>query len=131
TPVTLMIAKEFYETHKIAIISRGYRSPAEKVATPLTLSVGKGPLHSAAYCGDEPFLLSENLPKAFVYVGKDRTKSATLASKVGAEIALLDDGMQHRSIARDYEVVVMDIEDLFGHGFYLPRGFLRESPKSL
>lgn len=131
TPATLMLAKEFYEEATLGILSRGYRSPAEKLPVPVILSAGKGPLHSAAYSGDEPYLLAENLPKAYVYVGRDRHKSANMAAKAGVEIVLLDDGMQHRKIGRDYDIVVMDVEDPFGQDYYLPRGFLRESPKSL
>lgn len=131
TPVTLMLGNALYEEASIGILSRGYRSPAEKLAMPVILSSGKGPVHSAAYCGDEPYMLAENLPKACVIVGKDRHKSANMAAKAGVEIALLDDGMQHRRIGRDYEVVVMDVDDPFGQEHFLPRGLLRESPKSL
>lgn len=131
TPVTLMLANEFYEEATIGILSRGYRSPAEKLPAPVTLCTGKGPVHSAAYCGDEPYLMAENLPKAFIYVGRDRHKSANMAAKAGIEIALLDDGMQHRKIGRDYEIIVMDVDDPLGQNHHLPRGFLREHPKSL
>jgi tetraacyldisaccharide 4'-kinase len=76
-------------------------------------------------------MLSQNLPKAFVFVGKDRHKSSMLAARAGAQLILLDDGMQHRSLARDFEIVVMDAGDPFGHGYFLPRGFLREGMKAL
>lgn len=131
TPVTLMIAQEFYKNYSIAILSRGYRSPAEKFATPVVLSKGEGPMHPASFCGDEPFLISQNLPEAFVFVGKDRHKASYMAAKAGAQLILLDDGMQHRRLARDFEVVVMDLHDPFGQGYFLPRGFLRESMSSL
>src|SRR5690554_2701297 len=71
TPVTLLLAHEFYEEAVLGILSRGYRSHAEKLPTPIALSAGKGPLHSAAYCGDEPYLMAENLPKAYIFVGRD------------------------------------------------------------
>ena len=38
TPVTLMLANEFYEEATLGILSRGYRSPAEKLPAPVTLS---------------------------------------------------------------------------------------------
>lgn len=131
TPLTLMLAGEFYDKAMIGVLSRGYRSLAEKLPAPVTVCAGKGPLHSAAYCGDEPYLIAQNLPKSFIYVGRDRHKSANLASKAGVELAILDDAMQHRRIARDYEVVILDVDDPFGQNHYLPRGFLRESPLSL
>ena len=131
TPVTLMIAQEFCSKYPLAIISRGYRSPAEKLSEPLLLSKGDGPLHQAPYCGDEPYLLAKNLPNAFVFVGKDRQKASNMAAKAGAELILLDDCMQHRRLARDFEVVVMDASNPFGQGYFLPRGFLREGIQSL
>lgn len=131
TPVTLMIAREFYPDIPLAILSRGYRSKVEKLSTPITVSSGQGPIHPASFCGDEPYMIAQNLPKAFVFVGRDRHKSSHMAFKAGAKVILLDDGMQHRALARDFEVVVMDACDPFGRGFFLPRGFLRESLKSL
>jgi tetraacyldisaccharide 4'-kinase len=131
TPVTLLLAKEFYDDVSIAILSRGYRSKAENLAVPVVLSRGQGPMHPASFCGDESYMLSQNLPKAFIFVGKDRHKASNMAAKAGVKMILLDDGMQHRRLARDFEVVVMDACDPFGQGFFLPRGLLREGLKSL
>jgi tetraacyldisaccharide 4'-kinase len=131
TPVTLMLAKEFYGKLPLAILSRGYRSKAEKLVTPTWLSRGEGPMRSASFCGDEPFLLAQNLPKAFVIVGKNRLQASIMAAKEGAKLIFLEDGMQHRRIARDLEIVVMDSRDLYGQNHYLPRGLLREGRHAL
>jgi len=131
TPVTLMLAKAFYGSFPIAILSRGYRSEAERRSQPTCLCSARGLLYPASYCGDEPFLLAQNLPKAYVFVGKNRHKTSIMAAKAGAKLILLDDGMQHRRLSRDLDVVVMDSRDLFGQGYFIPRGFLRESPSSL
>jgi len=131
TPTVITLCQEFYDEAAIGILTRGYASPAEKLSSPVLLSCGKGPLHSAAYCGDEPYLMAQNLPKTWIYVGKNRMQSANLAAKAGADLVILDDGMQHRSLGRDYEVVVLDADDPFGHGYFLPRGFLRDSPRNL
>jgi tetraacyldisaccharide 4'-kinase len=131
TPATLMFAKEFYDEFFIGVLSRGYRSMAEKLPIPVVLSKGEGPMQSASFCGDEPFLISQNLPKAFVVVGRNRHKASDIAARAGVELILLDDGMQHRRLARDFEIVVMDTMDLFGQGYHLPRGFLREGIPSL
>lgn len=131
TPVTLLFAKAFYDDYSIAILSRGYRSPAESLAEPLILSEGNGPRYPAVYSGDEPFMLSRRLPNATVIVGRSRRRSARLAASAGADIILIDDGMQHRRIARDFDVVVLDAADPFGKGYFLPRGFLREGMKAL
>lgn len=131
TPVTLKLAKEFYQHIPLAILSRGYRSPAEKLASPLALCVGRGPVYPSSYAGDEPYLLAESLPEAFVYVGRDRKKASILAVKSGAELVILDDGMQSRNVARDVEIVVINGTDPLGQGHFLPRGLLRVSPKNL
>ena len=44
---------------------------------------------------------------------------------------VLDDGFQHRRLARNLDVVLLDATDPWGHGYQLPRGLLRESPRGL
>lgn len=131
TPVTLMFAEELSPLAPLAILSRGYRSQAENLSTPLLLHKQRGLLHPASLCGDEPCLLAENLPDVMIIVGRDRYQSSKMAARMGARALLLDDGMQHRGIARDFEIVVVDQLDPFGHGHFLPRGLLREGRKSL
>lgn len=131
TPVTLMIAKEFYPDVPLAILSRGYKSRAEKMSKPVVLCKGEGPIHPAEYCGDEPYLLAQHLPKAHIIVGRNRYAASNIASHDGAKVILLDDGMQHRTLERDLEVVVVNALDAFGQGYFLPRGFLREDVRSL
>lgn len=131
TPVTLLLAKAFYDKFTIAILSRGYRSEARKLNAPVVLCEGHGPIFPANYCGDEPYLLAQRLPKGIVIVGGNRKESSFLAGKMGAQVILLDDGMQHRQLVRDFDIVVVDIGDPFGQGYLLPRGFLREDVRSL
>jgi tetraacyldisaccharide 4'-kinase len=46
-------------------------------------------------------------------------------------VLVLDDGFQHRRLARDLDVVLLDATNPWGHGRLFPRGLLRESPRSL
>lgn len=131
TPITLLLANEFYERFTVAILSRGYRSHVEKLNTPILLCEGNGPIFPASYCGDEPYLYAQRLPKAIVIVGGNRKKASFLAAKAGVQAIFLDDAMQHRSVVRDFEVVVVDSDDPFGQGYYLPRGLLRDDIHSL
>lgn len=131
TPVTVMLANLFYPEHLIAILSRGYRSPIERLSTPTVLCRGEGPLLNAYKCGDEPYLFAQRFPKAYVIVGGNRQKASSIAAHEGVQVILLDDAMQHRSLARDVEVVVIDVADPFGQGYFLPRGFLREEMGAL
>ncbi len=131
TPVTLLIAEQFYQETPLAVLSRGYRSEAEKLSHPVIVSKGNGPLHPASYTGDEAYLTAERFPKAMVVVSRNRMKAANAAARMGAKLILLDDGLQHRKIARDKEVVVLDLNDPYGLGYYLPRGLLREGKSAL
>lgn len=131
TPAAILIAGAFYEKYSVAILSRGYRSKAENLDTPVILCEGHGPLFPASYCGDEPYMFAWRYPQATVIVGSDRKKGSLLAAKAGAEILVLDDALQHRRLVRDLDVVVIDLNDPFGRNHFLPRGFLREDKKAL
>jgi tetraacyldisaccharide 4'-kinase len=56
----------------------------------------------------------------------DRVAAARRAAAAGAEVIVLDDGFQHRRLARDLDIVAVDATDPFGCGFLVPRGLLRE-----
>ncbi len=47
------------------------------------------------------------------------------------DVAILDDGFQHRRCARDLDIVLLDALRPFGYGRLLPRGLLREPPSAL
>ncbi len=130
TPLILKLAEHFSD-QPVAVLSRGYRSAAERSKAPIFLSRGHGPLYGPEQCGDEPFLISSRLPKVLVIVGRDRIQAAHMAAEAGAKLILLDDGMQHRRLKRDLEIVVVDANDPFGLNYLLPRGFLREGLKGL
>lgn len=127
TPLVKMLAEELSKTLKVAILSRGYRSKIENSGDVLCIHA-ETPVE---VCGDEPFWLACQLPQVAVWVGKNRVASAKRAIEKGAEVLLLDDGMQYRDLQRDMEIVVMDGEDLFGKGYFLPRGLLRDTPLRL
>ncbi len=56
----------------------------------------------------------------------DRVAATRQAVAAGANAIVLDDGFQHRRLARDLDVVAVDATDPFGCGFLFPRGLLRE-----
>ena len=47
------------------------------------------------------------------------------------DLAVLDDGFQHRRLARDLDIVLVDATRPFGYGRLLPRGLLREPLSAL
>jgi tetraacyldisaccharide 4'-kinase len=76
---------------------------------------------------DEGLVLEENLPDAPHLQDADRVRSAAVAvAELQAEMIVLDDGFQHRRIARDADLVLLDALEPFGLGRLLPRGLLRE-----
>ncbi len=123
TPLVQYLAQSLYPK-KVVILSRGYKRKSKK-----TVFVKEDT--SFEECGDEPLLLAKKLPESTVVVHPNRAFAGHIAQLYDPDIFLLDDGMQHRQLHRDYEVVSMDAENLFGAGYFLPRGFLRDSPKRL
>jgi tetraacyldisaccharide 4'-kinase len=63
---------------------------------------------------------------------RHRIKAAVKAAVAdGADIVITDDGLQHLSLVRHCEIVVIDGQRGFGNGCLLPRGPLRESTRRL
>ncbi len=130
TPLIHLLAKRLQEECRLAILTRGYLSGIEKSGESVMISEGKGPLFPSSTCGDEPFFLARKT-QASIWVGPDRIVSGKRAIEQGAECLLLDDGMQHRRLKRDFEIVVVDANAPFSNGRFLPAGLLRDSPRRL
>ncbi|MFI5334522.1 MAG: tetraacyldisaccharide 4'-kinase [Chlamydiales bacterium] len=126
TPLIRLLA-EALSDEKVAILVRGYRAQVKGDSIDISQ---EGAAEGAEY-GDEATWLHKNLPGVPIWVGKNRVRSAEFAAKQGAHVLLLDDGMQHRALARDVEIVILDGEDLFAKGSFLPRGLLRDFPSRL
>jgi tetraacyldisaccharide 4'-kinase len=92
-----------------ALVSRGYRGGWEKTGG--VLSDGRAILGTWRDGGDEPYLIARSLPAAGVYVGKDRLTSCRRAAEAGFDCAVLDDGFQHRRLARDVDIVLYSPEE--------------------
>lgn len=131
TPMTIYMA-EFIRSLglKTAVISRGYGGKAEKKAG--VVSDGRRILLQAEMAGDEPFMMAEQLETIPVLVGRNRFQSGrTAMDRFRPDVILLDDAFQHRQLARDLDIVLMDAERPLGNGYLLPRGSLREDSASL
>jgi tetraacyldisaccharide 4'-kinase len=104
------------------VLSRGYGR-----ATRGVLLVDPGGLPRDF--GDEPLLIARRL-QAPVVVGEDRYEAGRFAeSRFGAQIHVLDDGFQHRGLARDFDIVLVTPDD--ARDRLLPAGRLREPLRSL
>lgn len=104
------------------VLSRGYRRHTRGV-----LEVE--PDGCAADFGDEPLLISRKL-EVPVIVGESRYQAGLLAErKFDSQLHILDDGFQHRSLARDFDIVLMTGDEFKDE--LLPSGRLREPLSSL
>jgi tetraacyldisaccharide 4'-kinase len=100
TPVVIALAQRLKERLKVAVINRGFE--------------------------DEATLVSERVPEVMVYAEPDRVVAAQQAVAEGAQLILLDDGLQQRQLVVDLHVVVVDGRNPWGGGELLPGGLLRE-----
>lgn len=82
------------------------------------------------YGPDEKLLHERWAPATPVHAGRDRIQAARQAKADGADVAVLDDGFQHRRLARDIDLVVLSVEDRYP-GRTMPRGPYREGPSAL
>lgn len=103
----------------VAFLSRGYGAHP---ARPLRVDLAR---HSATDTGDEPLLLARVAP---TWVFPDRAEAARAAVADGAQVLVLDDGLQHPTLAQDCALLVIDGVSGFGNGRCIPAGPLREPP---
>jgi tetraacyldisaccharide 4'-kinase len=104
------------------VLSRGYGRKTKGVAL-------VNPDGSAREFGDEPLLIARKL-EVSVVVGEDRYAAGRLAEEnFGPRLHLLDDGFQHRGLARDFDIVLVSAGDAVSS--LLPRGRLREPLSAL
>ena len=119
---------------RVVILSRGYKQD-ERCKMPYFAKATKGRQDARSEykaMGDEPYLLAQKFPGVPVIVGRDRIQSAGQAIKTyQPQVILLDDGFQHRRLQRDLDIVLVDVLDPFGNGFFIPRGSLREPKANL
>ena len=120
TPVVLALA-EYYQSQgiKVGILSRGYGA---KSPTYPRLVNGED---DASEVGDEPRLLAIR-SQCDVVIDPMRARGAAyLSDELHCDLIICDDGLQHYTLHRDVEVVVMDDRKV-GSGYLLPMGPLRE-----
>jgi tetraacyldisaccharide 4'-kinase len=123
TPFVILLGELLKERAiKFDVLSRGYGRKTRGV-----MQVDPG--GSSAEFGDEPLLIARRLETP-VMLGEARYEAGVLAEdKFGPQLHLLDDGFQHRRLARDFDIVFVTPED--ARDRLLPAGRLREPLTSL
>jgi tetraacyldisaccharide 4'-kinase len=130
TPFVIALASLLHaHGFSVDILSRGYGRQSSGAAL-------VDPAGTPSQFGDEPLLIAQatHLP---VYVAARRFEAGRLAelsqSPTGPptppRFHLLDDGFQHRQLARSVDIALVTSDDLHDH--LLPAGNLRESPSAL
>lgn len=147
TPMVLWIAQRLAaEGKSVGILTRGYRG--ETLSRDVTTSATNGDPDAASdgssrddstgddssdgSTSDEVQLLKSRLGDSVAFgVGPDRFANGANLVVRGVKYFVLDDGFQHRRLARDVDIVLIDATNPFGGGHLLPAGRLREPRSAL
>ncbi len=120
TPLAIACAGILYgRGMRPAFLSRGYGGSASRGRLPLRVDNVR---HTALETGDEALLLARHAP---VFVSADRVAGANAAVQAGADVIVMDDGLQNPSLAKDFRIAIADGETGIGNGMCLPAGPLR------
>jgi tetraacyldisaccharide 4'-kinase len=126
TPVTLWLAQALQSRgHRVGILTRGYGGKNSGLT--LVGTTGQA-LATPDEVGDEPVMLARTFA-GVVIAGRNRAAAARLAHEhFGLQVAILDDGFQHRRLERDVDLLLLNRN---GSNWVLPAGPLREPVSEL
>jgi tetraacyldisaccharide 4'-kinase len=126
TPVVIALARFLKDQGwRPGIISRGYGGNTRHF--PCLVHQNS----NAREVGDEPLLIAQHTACPTI-IDPNRTRGAkSLLKRSNCNIIISDDGLQHLSLGRNIEIVVVDGERRFGNNFCLPAGPLREPASRL
>jgi len=115
TPTAIALARLLLAAgHRPFFLTRGYGG---RIAGPVRVEH-----QQADEVGDEPLLLGRIAP---TIVARDRPAGAILAADGGADVIVMDDGLQNPSLAKDLAIAVVDGRRGIGNGRVFPAGPLR------
>lgn len=109
TPTARWLAAALLERgRRPALVTRGYGgSRAARTAEPALVEAEEPALY-----GDEAVLLRRELPGVPVVVGRIKARAALLAAEQpGVDTVIVDDALQHRRLARDFDLTVLAAAD--------------------
>lgn len=119
TPIALDVGKRLTAKNtRLHFLSRGYGGSE---AGPHRVNAFED---TSARVGDEPLLLAKTAP---AWISKNRVQGAQAAIAAGADLIVLDDGLQNPSLVKDMSLCVIDGAYGLGNGRLIPAGPLRET----
>ncbi|WP_392564435.1 tetraacyldisaccharide 4'-kinase [Orbus wheelerorum] len=122
TPVVVYLVEQLLARgYRVGVVSRGYGGKSSSYPVIVTNDT---PAHIV---GDEPVLVYQRTGVPFAVAPKRSDAVKALLTRYPIDIIITDDGLQHYSLKRDIEIVVVDGKRDFGNGWYLPAGPMRES----
>jgi tetraacyldisaccharide 4'-kinase len=131
TPMVAFIAEALLRRGwKPGILTRGYgrRHGTEVIA----VEPGAGRAADPRLAGDEPAMLAARLLEVPLVIAGDRYRAGIEAEeRFGVNVHVLDDGFQHLALARDLDVVLLEVTRDYSRASLLPAGPLREPLASL
>ncbi len=120
TPLVIYLVEELKKRgFNPGVVSRGYGGHAPNY--PYLVDQNSSPKE----CGDEPYLIYHRT-KCPVVVDPVRENAVKFLERMNINVIISDDGLQHYSMGRTAEIVVMDGTRMLGNGHLLPMGPLRE-----
>jgi tetraacyldisaccharide 4'-kinase len=110
------------------VVSRGYGRSSRGICVVHSGTALLAPLHEA---GDELTMIARILSHCVIVAAEQRYEGIMRAIRLfNVDVAVIDDGFQHRRCARDCDIVIVDRSTLNQPGL-LPLGLLREPFTSL
>jgi tetraacyldisaccharide 4'-kinase len=114
---------------RTAVLSRGYGRTTSGF---LLVADGSAVLENPLTAGDEPYQIAKKFPTAIVAVDEDRVRGArAIIERFHPAVILLDDGYQHRKLARTLDVVIIGAGVPLHENPLLPAGLRREPLASM
>jgi tetraacyldisaccharide 4'-kinase len=130
TPMVQFLADILIERQQLPVIlTRGYKRKSTK-----SIIITSANRHQITVdeIGDEPFVISRNLPEVTIGVDADRRRAALQVLKTNPNaIFILDDGFQHRRLQRDLDIVLVDCSHWSSFPVLFPLTYFRDLPSSL
>jgi len=119
TPFVINLINQFKKSgyKNIIVVSRGYKG---SIIKPTLVDLKN---HKAQQVGDEPLLIAKYTQ---VVVAKNKKAGVKYAESLGADMIILDDGLQNPTVKKDKTIIVVDGYKGFGNNLVFPSGEKRE-----